>query len=289
MRVTKVLFLLLFAGVLIIGCGGNDTEEPGESGETGVTSPGMVVDYSLSVSGIPMMEEMTFNYQFCTDGERGRMSSESIIPAGEKVRKQSLAHITNIPDSVQTYMNEVTKTYATINFPDPSTVPPSTAPDASIEVEPTGDTKMILGTECREVTVNLEVSKVGAGGTSTTALTGNLWVSDSFPGYDLYQAFQSKSRDVIGESRLQGSGYFEFLTRSGFSRSNLTGLYSEVGGFPFEGDLELVLNKGSQNQTNIKTSIKVSSVSAEPVQQSMFEIPEDYTEVEVGQVMSPGN
>lgn len=289
MSTAKALILLLLAFALIIGCGSKETGKTGDAEEVAVTSPGIVIDYSLTVSGIPMMEDMTFNYQFATDGEMGKMTSESIIPAGDQVRTQKLANITDLQGKAQTYMNEIAKTYASVPFPDASTVPPSTGPDATIEVEPTGNTKTILGVECSEIAVKLEVSRLGAGGTSKTAMAGNLWVSSNFAGFDMYQSFQKKMRNAIGNTRLQGSGYLEFLTRSGFSRENLDKLYDEIGGFPFDGGLELVLNQGEQNETKIKTDIKVGSFSADPVQRSAFEVPEDYTMVDLGQVMRPGN
>lgn len=287
MRITEALVMLLLAFAVIAGCGSDEAEKTGESDQVVATSPGFMIDYSLTVSGIPMMKDMNFNYHFLTDGQVGRMSSESIIPAGEEVRTQKLAHITDIGRGVQLYLNEIAKTYASVPIPDPSTVPPSTAPEATIEVEPTGNTRTILGVECKEMAVNLEVEKLGAGGTSTTMMTGTLWVSDDFPGYDLYWSFQKKVREVIGDSRLQGSGYFEFLNRSGFSREHLDQFYDKIGGFPFGGTLELALNQGMQNETNIKTTIGVAGFSADPIDESVFEIPEDYTEVELGQVMRP--
>jgi hypothetical protein len=290
MKILKAIFLALLAGLLIAGCSSTEkTEKAEKTEEPGPPSPGVAIDYTLIVSGLPMLEDMTFNYRFLTDGQVGKMSSESIIPAGDQVRTTKLSYVTNLETGTQTFLNDVTKTYASIDIPDPSTTPPSTGPEATIQMDTTGNTKMIAGAQCREVNVMMEISKPAATeeGTTTTTVTGNLWVSNDFDGYSLYDDFQVKLREAIGESRVQGSGYFEFLTRSGFSRDNLNMLYETINGFPMSGTLELALNQGSSRPANMTTKIDVTAISTDPMSRSVFGVPEGYTEVDIGQVNRP--
>jgi hypothetical protein len=293
MRITKAFMAALLAGLLMLGC--SSSEETGEvetAEETPVRQPtgeGVTIDYSLVVSGLPMLGEMTFNYQFSTDGKIGKMASESIIPAGDDVRRSKLAYVTDLDAAVQTYLNETTKTFASIDFPDPSQVPPSTSPEAGVQVNETGNVKEILGIECKEVDVSMEVTREGPEGPVTTSMSGKLWVSNGFEGYDLYEAFQKATQEAIGKTRLQGSGYFEFLIRSGFSRDNLDQLYEGIGAFPFEGTLDLAIKQGSSRQAEMVTKLEVTEISSDPIDPSAFGIPEEYTEVDLGQVSRPGN
>ncbi|MCK4655450.1 MAG: DUF4412 domain-containing protein, partial [candidate division Zixibacteria bacterium] len=222
MRITRTLLMALLAGLLMIGCSPSEKTDQGEKPEetalTDVTSAGLTIDYTLVVSGLPMMGDMTFNYQLSTNGKVGKMASESIIPAGEEVRTSKLAYVTDVEAGVQTYINEATKTYASLDIPDSSEIPPSTAPQAEVNVEPTGSTQTILGVECKEISVSIKVSRDSEAGAVTNVMNGKLWVSSDFEGYSLYESFQKATQTAIGQTRLQGSGYFEFLSRSGFSR-----------------------------------------------------------------------
>lgn len=292
MRITRTLLVALLAGLLMIGCSPSEEtdqgEKPGETALADATGAGLTIAYTLVVTGIPMMGEMTFNYQFSTDGKVGKMASESIIPAGEEVRTSKLAYVTDVEAGVQTYINDATKTYASLDIPDSSEIPPATAPQAEVNVEPTGSTQTILGVECKEISVSLEVSKEGEEGALTTTMTGKLWVSSDFDGYSLYEAFQQATQKAVGQTRLQGSGYFEFLSRSGFNRESLNMLYDEIGAFPLAGTLELAINQGSSRQTNMTTKLNVTAINSDPVAQSSFMVPDDYTEVDIGQVLRPG-
>ena len=90
MRITRTLLMALLAGLLMIGCSPSEEtdqgEKPEETAVTDATSAGLTIDYTLVVSGLPMMGDMTFNYQLSTNGKIGKMASESIIPAGEEIR-----------------------------------------------------------------------------------------------------------------------------------------------------------------------------------------------------------
>jgi hypothetical protein len=293
MRITRTLLLALLAGLLMIGCSPSEEtdqgEKPEETAVADATGDGLTINYTLVVSGLPMMGDMTFNYQLSTNGKVGKMTSESIIPAGEEVRTSKLAYVTDVEAGVQTYINEVTKTYASLDIPDPSETPPSTSPQSEVSVEPTGNTQTLLGVECREIDVSLEVSREGEAGAVTTTMNGKLWVSSDFEGYGLYKSFHKATQEAISQTRLQGSGYFEFLSRSGFSRESLNTLYNEIGAFPLAGTLELDINQGSSRPANMTTKLDVTSISSDPIAQSSFMVPDDYTEVEIGQVLRPGN
>ena|GEM_PF-3248278 len=293
MRITRTLLVALLAGLLMMGCSpSEDTdqgEKPEETAVTDAMSTGLTIDYSLVVSGLPVLGDMTFKYQLSTDGKVGKIASESNIPAGEEVRTSKLAYVTNVEAGVQTYINEVTKTFASIDIPDPSETPPSTAPQAEVNVEPTGNTQTLLGVECKEISVSIELSRESEGGTVTTAMNGKLWVSSDFEGYSLFESFHKATQKAVGQSRLQGSGYFEFLSRSGFNRESLNMLYDEIAAFPLAGTLELAINQGSSRPANMTTKLDVTAINSDPIAQSSFTVPEDYTEVDVGQVLRPGN
>jgi len=293
MKILKAFLTALLAGLLIIGCSPSEKTELAEKAEettvADATGEALAIDYTLIVSGLPMLGDMTFNYQFSTDGKIGKMASESIIPAGDEVKTSKLAYVTDVDGGVQAYMNDVTRTFAIVDIPDPSEVPPSTSPEAVIKVDSTGNVDTILGVQCSEVEVTLEVTREGEAGNVTTSMSGNLWISSDFEGYGLYEDFQKVTKEAIGKSRLQGSGYFEFLSRSGFSRENLDELYDAIGGFPLAGTLELALNQGSSRPANMTTKLEVTRISSDPIAHSAFMVPEDYTEVDVGQVLRPGN
>lgn len=289
MEIPKRLFVALLIGLLVLGCSSSeDTEQVGDAEEVIQTSPGVTIDFTLVVSGLPGFGAMTFNYEFITDGRTGRMGSESIIPAGEQERVSKLAYVTDIDGRTQTYMNSATKTYSTVTFPDSATVPPITHPEAEISVEPTGNVKELLGVQCSEVTISLEVSNETGQGTGTTSLKGNLWVNGDFEGYDAYMGFQRVSQDAIKHTRLQGSGYFEFLVRAGLSRENLNKFYEQLGGFPFQGELEFARAIGDAAPTVMTVKHEVTSASADPIDASVFTIPEDFTETDLRTVTMPG-
>ncbi len=285
----KVVVAILMAAMLVLGCGQNGGDEAEKTPQLEQTAEGVKIAYTMIVSGMPMMGDLTFKYVFRSDGVMGRMDSESIITAGDQTRTSYLSYVTNVEDSVQIFMNSGTKTYAVVSFPNPSDVPPVTSTDMEVSVEPTGETQTHVGNECetRDLLVNLPLQRQGQ--ISESGMSGTLCVSNDFPGYDVYRNFMAHISDAVLNSRLQGSGYLEFLNRFGLTKENLETLYAEIGGFPLTGELTIDWHGSSDQPLTLVAKIDVTEIEAGPLGEDAFVVPEDYTEVDVGTVLRSGS
>lgn len=285
----KVVVAVLVAALLVLGCGQNGGDKAEQTPQQEQTVEGVKIAYTMIVSGMPMMGDLTFKYVFRSDGVMGRMDSESIVTAGDQTRTSYLSYVTNVEDSVQIFMNSGTKTYAIVSFPNPADVPPVTSADMEISIEPTGETQTHLGHGCevKELMVNLPLQKQGQ--TSESGMSGTLCVANDFPGYDVYSNFMAHVSDAVLNSRLQGSGYLEFLNRFGLTKENLETLYAEIGGFPLTGELTIEWQGSMDQPLTLVAKIDVTEIEAGPLGEDAFVVPEDYTEVDVGTVLRSGS
>jgi len=286
---SKKIALLLLAGVIAFGCSSEKKEPAPETQAQNVPSPNgdVTIAYTMMVSGIPMMGELTFNQKYLTDGAIGRVDMESIIPVGDQVRKSNFATIIDLDSQKIDYINDLAKTYAAVPFPDSAAVPPQTSPEIQISVKPMGNTETIAGTQCEEEEVAFTVSFKVNDKDVTTSMSGSLWVSKDFPGYDTYRAFQAACKEKMTDPRMQSGGFLDFLTRFNLSRENLDTLYAALGGYPFGGNLDFKVNSGLPNSFDLKTKLEVTAISTAPIDPALFTVPEDYTPVDVSQVMAP--
>jgi len=286
LRKSLVVFLI---GLLMFGC--SPSEKEGETSEKMEPVPTADADlsiaYTLVVSGIPMVGEMTFNQKYITDGETGRVEMESVIPVGQETRTASFATIIDLNNKKLNYVNDVTKTYATIDIPDSAKVPPETSPEMKLEVNPTGEVDTVAGIEVKSLDIALELNYMIQDKPATTTMSGVLWVSDAFTGYDAFKAFKANMKNKIADKRLQSGGFLDFLTRFNMSRDNLDELYDKLSGFPFRGELEFNINEGLPNGFTLTTNLNVTDVSNEAIDKAVFAVPEGYTVTDVQQVMSP--
>ncbi len=289
----KKLAILLTIGLLVFGCSSSDKADAEKQQQTQTASessgPNVEIAYSMKVSGIPMMSEMTFNQTYYTNGDIGRVEMESIIPVGEKTRTSKFSTIIDVDNRVVHYVNDISKTFADVPFPDSAATPPATSPEMTISVDPNGETKTIAGVECKGIDLALEISYVAQDKPVKSTMSGTLWVSDDFPGYDLYKSFQEKTREALPVGQMQSGGFLDFMLKFGMSRDNLDSLYASMDGFPFGGDLVFTLNKGLPNSFDLNTKLTVTETNTNPIDPSMFAVPEDYTKSEVMQVMMPSN
>jgi len=288
MNLLKVAAIILLSVLLLWGCGQKSEEKAEETAPSAASAEGVKIAYTMVVSGMPMMGDLTFNYVITTDGKMGRMDSESVVTAGDQTRKSYLSYVTNIMDSVQIFMNTGTKTFSVVNFPNPADVPPATETEMEISVEPTGKTETHLGYECNEVELIVNLPAQREGQTQNNGLSGTMCVSSDFPGYDVYKGFLDYISDVVKNRRLQGSGYLEFLNRFGLSKENLEQLYAELGGFPLAGNVTVDWRGGTAEPLKLTSKITVTEIEAGPIDPEIFVVPEGYTEVDVRTVLRSG-
>jgi len=289
MKPLRLFLTLSLLALVAFGCGQGEKKSDG-SDVSAITGPGdgVQISYSLTVSGIPMMPDMNFNYQFMSDGTRARVESESIVPTGEETRTSYLSYITLVQDSMQIYMNTKTKVFAYQTVADVGMVPPSTEYETEITITPTGNTETILGIECSEVDVAVHMPSSTNQDSVFSTVSGKLWISNTFEGYKAYSAFQEHASSIVNTYRFQGSGYLEFLARVGMSRESLNQLYSKVNGFPLKGALEFNLNQGSARGFTMNTILETSKVSPGGIDENVFAVPDDYEEVDLRSVQSIG-
>jgi hypothetical protein len=288
----KKLAVLLTIGLLVFGCSPSektDGETPQQTQSVPGTDSDVTITYTMKVSGIPMMAEMTFNQKYLSDGTIGRVEMESIIPVGEDTRISKFSTIVDVDNRVVHYVNDVSKTFKTIPFPDSLITPPATSPEMTISVEPNGQVDTIAGIECNGIDLALEISFVAQDQPVKSTMSGTLWTSGDFPGYASYQAFQEKTKNALPSGQMQSGGFLDFLTKFGMSRENLDSLYASMSGFPFAGDLVFTLNKGLPNGFDLNTKLEVTEVNTDAIDRALFTVPEDYTESEVMQIMMPSN
>ena len=277
------LAILLTISLLILGCSPSEETDA----ETTQSDSYVTIAYTMKVSGIPMMAEMTFNQKYLTDGAIGRVEMESIIPVGEDTKTSKFSTIIDVDNRVVHYVNDVSKTFATVPFPDSLSTPPMTSPEMTISVEPNGQVDTIAGIECDGIELALEISFVAQDQPVKSTMSGTLWTSEDFPGYASYQAFQEKTRNALPSGQMQSGGFLDFLTRFGMSRENLDSLYAAMKGFPFSGDLVITLNKGLPNSFDLNTRLEMIETNTDAIDRALFSVPEEYTETEVMQIMMP--
>ncbi|MFH1891172.1 MAG: DUF4412 domain-containing protein [Candidatus Zixiibacteriota bacterium] len=285
----KRIVLLMLVGVMVFGCSSEKSETTPVEKTQNAPKPDsdVAISYTMLVSGIPMMGEMTFNQRYLTDGEIGRVEMESIIPVGDQVRTSEFATIVDLDNQMVHYVNDAAKTFASVPFPDSASIPPVTSPEITIKAEWTGQVDSMVGIQCEERDVAFTVSYKVRDQDVTTSMSGKLWVSKDFPGYNTFLAFQAKSLEKLTDSRMQSGGFLDFLTRFNLSRENLDSLYAALGGFPFGGDLEFKINEGLPQSFDLKTKLEVTDVSTDNLDTEIFAVPEDYTPVDLSQVMAP--
>ena len=282
----KRIIAMLLMGLLIAGCSSSEKTEKAK--EALKPDSDVMIAYDMIVSGLPRMGDMTFKYKFSTDGQASRMATESSVPIGKEVKNMSSSLIINLDDRAEYFLNDITEVYAKVEFPDTAQIPPSTSPETSINVEPTGKVDTLLGIQCKEITLN--ITTPSPAGTLSTFMTGTMWVNSDFLGYDSYRTFQMKAIDAMGKARkLQRSGPLEFLARFGMSRESLNDLYEKIDGFPFKANLQSKVNEGSSKEFTLTINMEATEISNDAIDKSYFIVPESYTEVDIRSVMMPGN
>ena len=167
---------------------------------------------------------------------------------------------------------------------------PKAMPKLDTSVKATGKRREINGQQCDEfaILMKMDMSPMAAADPSQPAaaalkgvlmmMTGSVWVAKDGPGSSEYQSFQSRAAKVTlsslsgGRSGLMMPGMEQLL--SGFAEAPgipyLTELTMGVeGSGPFA---EMMKKMTSQ----MKVTSQVSSVSVEPLQDGLFELPTDY-------------
>lgn len=134
-----------------------------------------------------------------------------------------------------------------------------------VQVIRTGEKKTILGKECEEVIVTMQVGDEE--GTSTLKQT--MWVTKGIPGYQEIQNFQkqmtgsgSMSASMMGGDR---KTFEEFQRKTG-----------EIEGFPLVIDMEMTMDAQGMAMT-FKTHSEVTKVETTPISDKVFEIPAGYS------------
>jgi hypothetical protein len=300
----KAVLITLLIGLVAFGCSSSDnsdqeaqqTEQQSEQQavqQTKTERPeippptgdNVSIKYTLTVSGMPMMGDMTFNQRYISDGSIGRTDMESRIPVSGQTRMSKFGTIIDVDNRIISYVNDVSKTYASEDMPDLSDQNQEVAPDVTISVKPNGKVKTVAGVECEGVDVDFNLPAKDE--RPATSMNGELYVSNNFPGYDTYKKFNNKTGMALRGQQVQTGGFLDFMTRMNVGRGTLDSLYAALGGLAFEGSLNFVLNKGQSNALNMTTNLEVTEVSTDPIDRSLFGIPEDYTEANSMQVMAP--
>ena len=213
---------------------------------------------------------------------------------GMKVRtdvdmgQQSLATLIDLTTKQAFMLRPAEKTATLFDPGAAASAKPMTMPKVDVVVKPTGKKRDIESQQCDEFTVamTMDMASMGAADMPPTAaamlkdvkmtMTGFLWVAKNAPGSAEYQTFQSHAAKIAttvlaGLSRGMPGGMEQVI--SGFKDAPgipyLTELIMNVEG---SGEMVDVMKKMGQ----MKIISRVTSVSTDPLSDTLFVVPEDY-------------
>ena len=165
-------------------------------------------------------------------------------------------------------------------------------PKMDASMEPSGRSQVIDGVSCDEYlfTTSVDMASVGGGAAQmppeaaammqgvTMKMKGSVWVSKSAPGAGEYSAFMAAASKANLTSLVSGavSGNNGSMERMMNAMSKLNGLgYMTDMTMSFDGTGQFVDMMKQMGEMHVTS--KVTSISTEPIDDSIFVIPSDYT------------
>jgi hypothetical protein len=150
--------------------------------------------------------------------------------------------------------------------------------DGKAAVTPNGQTKEILGRQCRGYTVELTIPMTMAGETIVMRMSGPAWIATDGPGVAELRAVQKAFSDVgLSTSLLAGA-----QGPQGKGMAEATKVLSEAG-VVMEQEYQMTLEgTGPMAQMmsqigSVALTTKVTAISTDPIPDSKFALPEGYT------------
>jgi hypothetical protein len=174
----------------------------------------------------------------------------------------------------------------------PPDFPAAKLPEIETTVKPTGQSREIEGASCEEyaVSMKLDLASMTAGRGSTMPpeaaammkdvrmrMIGSVWVSKAGPGVSEYAEFQkAAAKSALGAFARGGSGIPAGMDRliSGFAEAPGIPYLTDIT-MSFEGSGKMAAMMKQMGETKIVS--RVSSVSTDPLDDTLFTIPEGYT------------
>ncbi len=136
-----------------------------------------------------------------------------------------------------------------------------------IKIEKTGKKKVLLGKECEEVVISMNVESEG----NSMNFTQIMWVTSDISGYKEIKDFNDKMTEIGLRSTSSASMFGNKKSFEEFQKK-----INEIDGFPLEIDLDMTMGSEEMSFT-IKTNSVVTKIDSKPINNKVFEIPEDYS------------
>lgn len=166
--------------------------------------------------------------------------------------------------------------------------------DVSASMQPTGRSQVIDGVSCDEYGFTTDIPMASIAGTQTQLppeavemlqgvtmkMKGSVWVAKSIPGADEYAAFMAAASRADLTSLIAGaaSGNNSAMARMMDAMAKLKGIaYMTDMTMSFEGTGQFVDMMNQMGGSDMHATTKVSSISTDPIDDSVFTIPADYT------------
>ena len=167
-------------------------------------------------------------------------------------------------------------------------------PDASASMEPTGRSQVIDGFTCDEYAFTTAIPMASLANAQTQLppealdmlqgvtmkMKGSVWVAKSIPGAEEYAAFMGAASKADLTSLISGaaSGNNSAMARMMDAMAKLKGVaYMTDMTMSFEGTGQFVDMMNQMGGSDMHATTKVSSISTDPIDDTVFTIPADYT------------
>ncbi|HEY3383704.1 MAG TPA: hypothetical protein VGK32_18220 [Vicinamibacterales bacterium] len=196
--------------------------------------------------------------------------------ADSKVMNQEMSIIVDAAARQQWMVNHTARQIQAIDPQKPTSPMPMTFGEPKISVKPNGQTRTILGQTCNGFTVEMTLPIAIGNESVTMNMGGTAWTAKSAPGVADMKTFYKAAADAGMMVSGLGQG------PQGKALSEAQKLLGQ-NGISYEQELKITIEGTGQmaammsQMGNMTITLKVTSVSADPIPADAFELPAGYT------------
>lgn len=238
---------------------------------------------ALAFSGLPAFADVTVRMTLSTSGGPMAMEMTTVTYVkGQKLRtdakgmNQDVSVVVDVPAGQQLMVNHATKQAVSFDPAAATANLPMSFGEITMSLEPSGETREILGRKCAGYNLAVNMPMTMAGETLTMKMTGPVWIASDGPGVsDFTQFYKAAIAAGMFVPNPLGQG------PQSKSMVEMQKAFSERG-IPLEQVMQFSVEGGGQmaqamGQMNMTMTMKATSISTDPIADDLFTVPAGYT------------
>ncbi|MFB3854385.1 MAG: hypothetical protein ACE148_11245 [Vicinamibacterales bacterium] len=237
---------------------------------------------ALAFSGLPAFADVTVRMTLSTSGTPMAMEMTTVTYVkGQKLRtdakgmNQDVSVLVDVPAGQQLMVNHATRQVVSFDPNAAAASLPVSFGEITMSLEPSGETRDILGRKCTGYNLSVSMPMTMANETLTMKMWGPVWIAGDGPGVEDFTRFY---KAALAAGRFVPSPLGQ--GPQGKSMIEMQKAFAERG-IPLEQEMQFGVEGGGQmaqamGQMNMKMTMKATAISTDPIADEIFAVPAGY-------------